>query len=226
MENLPESVQIGPYTYRIESFLHGFSDGAGDDYVNYKDMIINIAYDGSPQVQAVGLIRCICEIIFSMTGGSRESSIAESLKFAPHFASTLAASPEVMAWTMAALLEGREDREPREKTEEQTYTVKDDPSRSTIPVGEMDSCVPSVTPKGFYQDGFGQYWQRLTSKLGRDLMVPVIITANDSSPEDHIYRIPDSVSKFLDTMHITSREAIEQGLAHVQDGVLKLYSKA
>jgi hypothetical protein len=208
------------------------------DYVNSKDMIINIVHANSDQVKAVGFLKSICQIIFSMMGRNPQNSIAEAEKFAPHFASTLAASPEVIAWMMAALLEGRLDGKPnriegnwQEEADallnacdpaQKDYTVSDDASRMTMPTRKLEDVVPSITPRGFYVDGFGQYWQRrIDIKNGIDVMIPVIITANPGDPEP--YHVPDSVAKFLDQLHITSCEAVEQGLAHVHNGVLKLY---
>jgi hypothetical protein len=225
--------------------------------VNFKDMIINVTHANSDQVKAVGLLKSVCQIIFSMMGRNPQNSVAEAERFVPHFASTLAASPDVMAWTMAALLEGRADRKPQTSVPigdpiysstphdgemhytspigdkvripekrgddlEKDYTITDDASRMTIPTKEMDYTVPSITPRGFYQDAFGQYWQRrIDRKLETDVMFPVIITANPDDREP--YHVPESVAKFLDQLHLTSCEAVEQGLAHVHNGVLKLY---
>lgn len=242
MENIPESVQIGPYTYRIESFPLGSARGTGGDYVDFGGMIINIAHGNSDQAKAVGLLQSVCRVIFSMMGRNPQNSIIEAQRFAPHFASTLAASPEIMAWVMAALLEGRNDKrgfpdvsyqECCEEADaslnamgrngyEKDYTVVDDDTRSTTPTKDMDYVVPSVTPRGFYQDAFGHYWQRRVSiRDNTDVMVPVLIAANQ--PHQEPYRVPESVAKFLDKIEVSPETAIREGVAHIHDGVLKLY---
>jgi hypothetical protein len=234
VENLPESVQIGPYTYDILSD----SSYVYDSTISPEFLTIRVRESQPEQKKATALLRAISQVIFEMMGNAPEDAYEMSLPFSIHFASTLAASPDVMAWTMAALLEGRGDGKSnrvgdnwherandllKEEARDQChYTVSEDSSRMTIITSEMDDVIPSTTPRGFYQDAFGQYWQRrINVKNKTDVMIPVIITAkhNDQQP----YHVPESVAKFLDQLHLTSCEAVEQGLAHVHNGVLKLY---
>jgi hypothetical protein len=64
-------------------------------------------------MEAAGLLRVVCQIIFEMMGHEPEDAHGLSREFGATLASTLGASPEAFAWMMAGLLEDREDRKPK-----------------------------------------------------------------------------------------------------------------
>lgn len=111
MENVPTHIQIGPYTYCI--VRHSRTDFPVDAFPNHSNQTISIAATLTPQMEAAGLLRAICQIIFEMMGRNPDEAHALSREFGNVLCSTLGNSPEAFAWTMAGLLEDREDRKPR-----------------------------------------------------------------------------------------------------------------
>jgi hypothetical protein len=111
MDNMPTHVQVGPYTYCI--VRHSRKDFPVNAFPNHDNQTISLEATLTPQMEAVGLLRAICQIIFAMMGRDPEEAHRLSREFGNVLCSTLGDSPEAFAWAMAGLLEDREDRKPR-----------------------------------------------------------------------------------------------------------------
>lgn len=111
MKPIPETVQIGPWTYRI-SFTEAGSpreEEFGRCSFDRNELVIYISSALSPQRQATWLLAIVLEIILQNMGVDNHGEVAREVAY--NLASAWGASPKVVAFIEGGLLKGRPEWE-------------------------------------------------------------------------------------------------------------------
>lgn len=107
MHNVPDFVQIGPFSYKINFDASG-REAFFPAIVDHKNQVISIDKNATPQRAAFAVLMSINYVILESLPELKDSDDF-STQFTLMQVSTLGASPDVFAWVMAGILEGRDD---------------------------------------------------------------------------------------------------------------------
>lgn len=169
MNAIPETVQIGPYTYRVKQFDQNSPDRErGDAWIKPEALEIRIGDYLHPQRAATGLLILVSSAIMYQMGVDEHESLGR--EFGMNFAATWGASPQLVAWIEGNLLEGRPEWAPvadwtelegideqaypdePEYPDEPVYPINEEPARCTI-IGNQNDPAEPLSPAIAICDG-------------------------------------------------------------------------